>query len=137
MNIVIFGAGNVATVFGSLIKSRGHNVAEVMSRHIKHAQALANKLGAIALSDINAITKNADIYIIAVSDDSITNIASSLSLRSKIVIHTSGATSKNVLRKTSDLYGVIYPLQSLRKEAKHIPPIALLIDGNTPNVIKS
>src|SRR5689334_13316052 len=133
MKIVIFGAGNVATAFGLLIKKAGHNIVEVISRHIEHAQLLANKLNAKARSGINLVTKNADIYIIAVSDDSITNIANSLNLKNKIVVHTSGATSKNVLEKTSDRYGVIYPLQSLRKEAKHVPPIPLLIDGNTPH----
>src|SRR6476620_9444442 len=100
MNIVIFGAGNVATVFGSLIKNAGNTILEVLSRNIEHAQTFAAKLGAKALSNINSITKNADIYVIAVSDDSIRNIASSLSLKNRIVIHTSGATSKNILEKT-------------------------------------
>src|SRR5689334_10431798 len=111
MDVVIFGAGNVATVFGSLIKNSGHAVLEVLSRNIEHAQNLANKLGAKAFSDINLITKTADVYIIAVSDDSIANIASSLNLRNQIVIHTSGATSKNILEGISERYGVIYPLQ--------------------------
>src|SRR5205823_1071997 len=73
----------------------------------------------------------------AVSDDSIETIASLFHFKNKIVIHTSGATSKDILKKASALYGVIYPLQSLRKEAKHTPQIPLLIDGNTPDVIKS
>jgi predicted short-subunit dehydrogenase-like oxidoreductase (DUF2520 family) len=137
MNVVIFGSGNVATVLGLLIKNAGHNILEVLSRHTEHAQVLADKLEAQAQPGISSITKNADIYIIAVSDGSIKNIASLLNLKNKIVIHTSGATSKNVLEKTSDCYGVIYPLQSLRKDAKHTPQIPLLIDGNTPDVIKT
>jgi predicted short-subunit dehydrogenase-like oxidoreductase (DUF2520 family) len=137
MNIVILGSGNVATAFGLLIRSAGHSIVEVLSRNREHAQILAAKLGAKAQASINSITKNADIYIIAVSDDSIVDIANSLNLKNKIVVHTSGATSQNVLEKSSDRYGVIYPLQSLRKEAKHIPQIPLLIDGNTPNVIKT
>jgi len=137
MNIVIFGSGNVATILGLSIRNAGHTILEVFSRNIEHAQILAAKLGAKVQRSINSITKNADIYIIAVSDDAITNIANSLNLKNKIVIHTSGATSKNILERTSDLYGVIYPLQSLRKETRCIPQIPLLIDGNTPSVIKS
>ncbi|HEY6974827.1 MAG TPA: Rossmann-like and DUF2520 domain-containing protein [Chitinophagaceae bacterium] len=137
MNIVILGSGNVATVFGRLIKNAGHNILEVASRNAEHAKALADKLGAKALPGIELITKNADFYIVAVSDDSIANIASLLNLGNKIVVHTSGAASKAVLQKASDCYGVIYPLQSLRKEAEHTPEIPLLIDGNTPDVIKS
>jgi predicted short-subunit dehydrogenase-like oxidoreductase (DUF2520 family) len=137
MNVVILGSGNVATVFGLLIKNAGHSILEVVSRHIEHAQILADKLKAQVRPGISSIINHADIYIIAVSDDSIKNIANLLNLKNKIVIHTSGATSKNVLEKASDSYGVIYPLQSLRKEAKHTPIIPLLIDGNTPNVIKT
>src|SRR4051794_14692704 len=127
MNIVIIGSGNVATVIGLSIKNAGHAIPEVVSRNIIHAQTLATKLGAKALSDLNAITKDADCYIIAVSDDSIENIAGLLNLKNKIVIHTSGATSKDVLKKASKFYGVMYPLQSLRKEAMHTPQVPLLI----------
>jgi hypothetical protein len=40
------------------------------------------------------------------------------------------------LQNVSERFGVLYPLQSLRKESKHIPDIPLLIDGNTEETIQ-
>jgi len=137
MKIVIIGSGNVATVLGRIIKLAGHIVTEVVGRGINHTEGLAKELDAKANTDINLITKEADIYIIAVSDGAIKSVAETLMIPGKIVVHTSGTISKDVLQKSSDYYGAIYPLQSLRKEVKHIPQIPLLIDGNTTAVIKS
>jgi predicted short-subunit dehydrogenase-like oxidoreductase (DUF2520 family) len=136
MNVVLIGAGNAATVLGRLTKSSGHTIFEVVSRNETHAQILATKLDAKAQIDISAVTKNADIYIISVSDNSIETLADQLQLKNKIVVHTSGSVSKKVLQNVSELYGVLYPLQSLRKESEHIPEIPLLIDGNTQETIR-
>lgn len=46
-------------------------------------------------------------------------------------MHTCGAVHKDVLKGSSAHYGVLYPLQSLRKENPHIPPVPFLVDGNT------
>lgn len=136
MNIVLIGSGNVATVLGRLIKSSGHTIKEVVSRDRAHAQALAAELNANAQSKINSITKDAHIYIIAVADNAIETVAEQLQLKNKVVVHTSGAVSKNVLQNIFERSGVLYPLQSLRKESTHIPEIPLLIDGNTEETIE-
>src|SRR5438874_1029783 len=135
MNIVLIGSGNAATVLGKLIKSAGHIIVQVISKQLKHAQILAAELQAVAITNIAEITKTAEIYIISVSDDSIEDIAKQLYLKDKIVVHTSGAVSKNILQNVSRHYGVLYPLQSLRKELTHIPDIPLVIDGNTSQTI--
>jgi predicted short-subunit dehydrogenase-like oxidoreductase (DUF2520 family) len=137
MNVVLIGSGNVATVFGRLIKSSSHTVAEVVSRDEAHAQTLATELNANAQTSINAVTKNAGIYIICVADNAIETVSTQLRLENKIVVHTSGAISKNVLRNASRRFGVLYPLQSLRKESVHVPAIPLLIDGNTKETIQA
>ena len=43
---------------------------------------------------------------------------------------TCGSVSINVLEQTSENYGALYPLQSLRKELNYAPAIPFLIDGN-------
>ena len=135
MNIVLIGSGNVATVLGRLIKSFGHTIKEVVSRNKTHAQTLAAELNATAQSNINSTIKDAHIYIIAVADNAVETVAKQLQLNDKIVAHTSGAVSKNVLQNVSERFGVLYPLQSLRKELTHTPEIPLLIDGNTEETI--
>ena len=134
MNVVIIGSGNVATVFGRIIKDAGHKITEVYSRDAVHASLLATELQAISITDLEKISKEADIYIIAVSDDSIQRVADALELNKKIVVHTSGSVSKNVLQNVSINYGVLYPLQSLRKEIKHKQIIPLLIDGSNDEI---
>ncbi|MEI9934278.1 MAG: NAD(P)-binding domain-containing protein [Ferruginibacter sp.] len=44
MKVVIIGSGNIATIFGRLIKKAGHEITEVFSRQAEHAQILANEL---------------------------------------------------------------------------------------------
>ncbi len=54
---------------------------------------------------------------------------------SKLVLHKGGGVSKDILKITGNEYGVIYPLQSLRKEMNVIPPIPVLVDGSTIEAI--
>ncbi|HUS01000.1 MAG TPA: DUF2520 domain-containing protein, partial [Chitinophagaceae bacterium] len=48
----------------------------------------------------------------------------------KLVVHTAGSVSKEVLKNISSRYGIIYPLQSLIKDSLNIPEIPLLVDGS-------
>lgn len=135
MNVVLIGSGNVATVLGRLIKCAGYNIVQVFSKQLQHAEKLASSLEATAISTETAIAKNADIYIISVPDDEIEKVAKQLNLGDKILVHTSGSVSKETLKKASANYGVLYPLQSLRKELAHIPEIPFLIDGNNDQTL--
>lgn len=137
MKIVLIGSGNVATILTRLIKSTEHIIAEVMSKQLQNAQILAAEVNAEAITNTNAITKDADIYIICVPDDAIENVAEQLHLKNKIVVHTSGAVSKKVLQNSTDNFGILYPLQSLRKELDYIPDIPFLIDGNSSETIQA
>lgn len=130
MNVSLIGSGNVATILGRLIKSAGHIIDSVTSPTMLHAETLAKELNAKANTNLETITHNSDIYIIAVSDTAIKEIADTIKLPGKIIVHTCGAVSKNVLQKISDQHGVFYPLQSLRKEAAHIPLIPVIVDGS-------
>lgn len=131
MHVNIIGSGNVATVLGRLIKNNGHSVAEVVSRNFDRAAQLSEILEAKAVNEIANMSGDADMYIAAVSDKAIPLIAAQLKNQTGVVVHTSGAVSKNVLKDTGKQFGVLYPLQSLRKELKTIPPVPFLVDGNT------
>lgn len=130
MQILIVGSGNVATVLGKLCKMRGHEIVGVASRNAGRSHALAAELNCPNLSLKDARNINSDICIIAVSDNAIAEVAAEVSFHGKMVLHTAGAVSKEVLNKSTSLYGVLYPLQSLKMEMETIPEIPLLIDGN-------
>lgn len=134
MDVVIIGTGNVATVLGRMITTK-HAVVQVAGRNEQYVKELCNELECDGITDFSKMNKDADLYIIAVSDSAIASILPNLPVKNKLVAHTAGSVSIDVLKNISDDYGVIYPLQSIRKENKNIPHIPLLVDGSTDAVI--
>ncbi|HNP22100.1 MAG TPA: DUF2520 domain-containing protein [Panacibacter sp.] len=130
MNVSLIGSGNVATVLGRLIKQTGHSIDAIISRNPVSGNSLAEELGAVWLPSASA-ELNSELYIIAVSDTAVAAVADELTGCNALVLHTSGAVSKEVLKPAGDRYGVLYPLQSLRKELKTVPVIPFLIDGSS------
>ncbi len=130
MNVAILGAGNVATVLSALIRKAGHKIVQVVSRNAINAQELADKCHTKSglLSDDNFA--EADLYIIALTDDAIGKIGQYKSLQNKFLVHTAGSVSMDVLKNITSSYGVMYPLQTLSKNANEIPYIPFLVGAN-------
>lgn len=137
MNIIIIGAGNVATHLAQQLYEKKHNILQVFNRSLENAKLLAEKVAAEAIDDVNKILLNADFYLIAVSDDAIKTIAAELSPtlpKDKIIAHTSGATSSKVFQDFFNNYGVFYPLQTFSKERKaDFEKLPMCIDGSNEN----
>jgi len=130
MNVVIIGTGNVATVLGIQIAGSGHRILQVLGRREEQTSTLAAALDCPYSTDWAEINPAADLYLCALSDTALSVIGEKLSLPGKLVLHTAGALSKNILLPVSTNCGVLYPLQSLRKEIRPFPPIPLLVDAN-------
>jgi predicted short-subunit dehydrogenase-like oxidoreductase (DUF2520 family) len=111
--IAVMGAGNVATHLGSAFQKAGHSIVQVYSHTQAHAHELAARLGTTHTSSLKDLAE-ADLYLIALKDDVIHDIASEIRVKG-IVAHTSGSIGMNALKGTSDRYGVIYPLQTFSK----------------------
>lgn len=131
MDIVIIGTGNTATVLGKRCMERGHRILQVVGRSSTHTNNLAEILHAQPEYEIENMTKDAGLYLIAISDVAIDVISHEMHLSNKLVVHTAGSVSKDIISHTSNKYGVLYPLQSMRKEIMEIPEIPLLIDANS------
>ena len=130
MKVVMVGSGNVATVLARLITKNGHQLVQVISRNLDHAKQLAEQHVA-AYTDFDGVPDaTADIFILATSDASLTENFAHFKTGNRLVVHTAGSVPKDVLQKISNTYGVLYPLQSLRKELTDLPPIPFLIDGS-------
>lgn len=114
MEVVFIGSGNVATHLAKALKNNGYNLKQVWSRTTSHAAFLAEAVAAQPISEIDQIDRNADMYIIAVKDDCIAEIAQSLHGVRGLVVHTSGATPMEVLKDLNS-HGVLYPLQTFSK----------------------
>ena len=131
MELVIIGSGNVATVLGRKALSAGHRILQVVSRDASRAGRLGAELGA-ASGSLEDLDTSALFYIMAVPDDALPELASSLHLGRAVVVHTAGSVSKHVLNRVSWNYGVLWPLQSMRRERTGIPGFPLIIDASTP-----
>jgi predicted short-subunit dehydrogenase-like oxidoreductase (DUF2520 family) len=130
MNIVIIGTGNAATVLGRKFKQAGHRIIQVFGRDPSAASRLAYQLDTESTNYWSVIRKDADIYLIAVADDAISDVAKHVHVPGKVVAHTAASIKKEVLKNMSQHYGVFYPLQSLRKDKVELPQVPLFIDAN-------
>lgn len=140
MDIVIIGAGNTATILGKKLKGAGHRILQVYGRDSKKASELAYELDTESTNFRSVIHRNADLYLIAVSDKAIPEALVELQLPKKPMIHTAGSVSKDVLKPYSPYYGVFYPLQSLKKGVTDSPDIPILLDASndaTMQLLKS
>jgi len=129
MDIVMMGSGNVTAVLGRKFKAAGHTILQVFSRNASAASELAYEWDTESTNYKSLVNKNADVYIIAVSDNAINDIATDLKLAGKVVAHTAASVPKEVLKNVTDHYGVFYPLQSLRKEMKTLPDFPVFFDA--------
>jgi predicted short-subunit dehydrogenase-like oxidoreductase (DUF2520 family) len=130
MDIVIIGSGNVAAVLGRKFRAAGHRIVQVAGRNASAASALAYEWNTMSTNYLSAINRDAEIYIIAVTDDAIKDVVKELKLPGKIVAHTSASVPKEILKNVTEHYGVFYPLQSLRKDMLKLPDMPIFFDGN-------
>ncbi len=131
MDIVIIGSGNVAAVLGRQFVKAGHKVLQVVSRNATAASELAYEWDTESANYISLLNRNADIYIISVADEAIGQIADEIKLPGKVVVHTAASVPAEALKGVTEHYGVLYPLQSLRKEMEKLPEIPLYINGSS------
>ena len=124
IKIALIGAGNVASVLAPVLQKAGYSIIHVWSRHKEHAQVLAQQLHTCYSHNIKDVPQNADVYLIAVKDDSLADIARQLPhSHTALYLHTAGNQSISVLKSTDRRYwGVLYPLQTFTKDT---PPAHL------------
>lgn len=130
MDIVIIGTGNTATVLGRKLRQAGHRIVQVFGRNTHEASELAYELDTESTNYWNVVVRTAELYIIAVSDIAVEDVFRELQLSDKTVVHTAASVSKDVLKAGARHYGVLYPLQSLKKDSRYIPDIPILIDAS-------
>jgi predicted short-subunit dehydrogenase-like oxidoreductase (DUF2520 family) len=115
ISVIILGAGNVAThLFKALNKAENASVIQWFNRNIDAIKPYKNEVK--ITDDLNAL-KDADIYILAISDDAISKLSSQLPFENRLVVHTSGSVSVYDLDKKHKR-GVLYPLQTFSKDAE-------------------
>lgn len=129
--VVMIGAGNVATHLSSEFENAG---AEIVQTIRKSAEQTGKKFSKTVQADIKHIQKGADLYVICVPDDTIAAVVKSMPAVKGIVVHTSGSVPMNVLKKFKS-HGVFYPLQSFSKDHKvTVNAYAICIEASSKQV---
>lgn len=115
ISIVILGAGNVAThLFKAFQTTKEVSVIQWYNRSLDTISSYKNTVD--ITDDLKAL-KDADVYILAVSDDVIAELSSKLPFENKLVVHTSGSVSVYDIDKKHKR-GVLYPLQTFSKQTE-------------------
>lgn len=118
MKISLIGSGRVATHLAVALQQLGHQIQQIYSPNLSHAQQLAIQVAASAVNDFMQIDAAIDLLIIAVKDQAIAQVAGQLPehLADVLLVHTSGSTDLNVLSQWHEHCGVLYPLQTFSFE---------------------
>lgn len=137
MRIVFIGSGNIAWFFATRLYQKGHEIVQVYSRNRDHATALALATRAAVTDRLDEITKDATVYILAIKDDALAEVAAQISFQGKTVIHCAGAVSLDVLQQVSEHRAVIWALYSIRRH--NLPgedTVPLIVEAHTPESLQ-
>jgi predicted short-subunit dehydrogenase-like oxidoreductase (DUF2520 family) len=115
MDIVLIGAGNLATRLGLRLVECNHRIVQVYSRTEKSARELADKLKTAWTTRVEEISPGGQLYLVSVSDKAVEPLLSKISFGKRLVAHTAGSMSMDALQPFTDNYGVFYPLQTFSK----------------------
>ena len=114
ISVILLGAGNVAThLYKAFSNSETVSVKQWYNRTRSSISSYSND---VEITDSLEELKEADVYIIAVSDDSIAQLSTDLPFTNRFVVHTSGSVAMHDIDKKNQI-GVFYPLQTFSKDA--------------------
>ncbi|AZJ31232.1 Predicted oxidoreductase, contains short-chain dehydrogenase (SDR) and DUF2520 domains [Tenacibaculum mesophilum] len=113
IKVAIIGGGNVATHLAnafsktnevSLVQMYARNIEQI--EHLKEVTPITNSI---------ELLTEADVYIIAVSDDAIGDVSRKIEQKNGLVVHTSGSVAMQSLQNIGRK-GIFYLLQSFSKD---------------------
>ena len=134
ISVIVLGTGNVGThLTTAFLAAENVTLTQVYSRKKSSLASLKNKVNTTTtISNL----KEADVYVIAISDDAIAEFSSQLDLKNKLVVHTSGSVALNML-KNNGSKGVFYPLQTFsKKKAVHFNNIPICVEAENKADVK-
>ena len=106
MRIILIGAGKLGNqLYKSIISNKVVKIIQWVNRSAKKNETSEG----VSIVKKASNYENVDLYLLAVSDDSISTISGSLPTDA-FVVHTSGSQSLNTISQKRA--GVFYPLQS-------------------------
>jgi predicted short-subunit dehydrogenase-like oxidoreductase (DUF2520 family) len=134
--VVIVGSGNVAWHLAHALHHANISILQIYSRNIFHAKRLADRINAEAIDTFEVLSPTADAYILALADDVQESFAQNFPFSDKLLIHTSGSLSIDIL-SSNKKSGVFYPLQTFSKDISLIfSEIPICIEASSEEIEK-
>lgn len=132
LSVVILGTGNLAKhLFDAFSTKKNVQIIQVFGRNSNVLTYFESKVSVTKSLDE---LLEADVYLMAVTDDAISNLSKQIKPKKGILAHTSGTVSLDAILNTNR--GVFYPLQTFTKDKsvdfKSIP--ICLEANNTKNL---
>lgn len=113
IKVVLLGYGNVGFhLYEVFSKAADIDVVQIYNHRFPSIDHLQNK---VRVTDKLKDLAEADVYIIAVSDDRVSSLSNKIPESNKLVVHSSGSVPMHDLDK-KHRRGVFYPLQTFSKE---------------------
>lgn len=132
LKICFIGAGNLATHLSMALQKQEYEIIQVYSKTTESALVLANMLGTGFTTSINEISKEADLYFVALKDSVIDEVLPKIDFQNKLLVHCSGSLPLAELEPHSANIGVLYPLQTFsKKRAINFNTIPVFIEANS------
>lgn len=113
--IVLIGAGNLATQLGLALHKAGFDIIQVYSRTEISAKTLAQQVDATFTTDLALIAPTADLYIYALKDDILQEVINTVPVTNGLHVHTSGSLKMTIFSEKQERFGVFYPFQTFSK----------------------
>ncbi len=136
--IDIIGTGNLASSLAPALELNGYIINNVYGRTLRSAKEISDRLYQASTKDsLDFSDSNSSVFILAVSDDSIEEVARELVLPEvAIIAHTSGTKALSTLGYTaSPNIGVFYPIQTFSKGKRvDFKGVPILVEGENGSI---
>jgi predicted short-subunit dehydrogenase-like oxidoreductase (DUF2520 family) len=131
--ITIIGTGKVAGHLATAFKQAGVQIVQVLGRRLQAAIDIADGVQAQGIDSFADLNPQTDLFLLAVSDYAVTEVASQLPEGKILVAHTSGFVGMEALLPFRENVGVLYPLQTFTKgRPLDYSRIPFFVEGNSP-----
>ena len=133
-SVVIIGSGNLAEALARAVAASPLSLRQVFGRNRDRVAAVAALSGTVGESDPSRLAR-ADIYLIAVSDAAVAEVASSLPIdAAAVVAHTAGSVPVDALARFPRR-AVFYPFQTFTKGREvDFSEIPILVETASPDL---
>ena len=136
--VMMIGSGNVATAV-AMAAAPKCEIVQIYSRTLAHAQQLAELVHCPNVTDrLDGLNTDADIYVIAVADDAISQVIDQTAPNGALWLHTSGSKPIEVFKGKRRHYGVMWPMQSFSKQLQvDFTEVPLFIEASSATAMKA